>query len=201
MAHSGIGGMSWELNCRSCRARFGATTSTTTCSSNPTPIIGGADAAPITWAKTVRHARAPHAVVLSRQAPLREARRPRRLPRIRLHAMRPPAAVRRRSMIPMPRPPPSRRKSATCAGCSGIAQARGDAEWFRGIRMLLRPLISEGDGHGSRARIRHPAICVIAGHFIHFLTTRGGYAEYVCINCGHPFCFANGRSIKGRPTL
>jgi DNA-directed RNA polymerase subunit RPC12/RpoP len=49
--------------------------------------------------------------------------------------------------------------------------------------------------------IRHPATCVLAGHFIHFLTTRGGYAEYVCINCGHPFCFAYGPPIKARPTL
>ena len=38
--------------------------------------------------------------------------------------------------------------------------------------------------------IRHPAICVISGHFIQFLTRRGSFAEYVCINCGHPFCFA-----------
>ena len=38
--------------------------------------------------------------------------------------------------------------------------------------------------------LRHPAICVVSGHFIHFLTRRGGYAEYVCRNCGHPFCFA-----------
>jgi hypothetical protein len=38
--------------------------------------------------------------------------------------------------------------------------------------------------------IRHPAICVISGHYIHFLTSRGGFAEYVCRNCGHPFCFA-----------
>lgn len=38
--------------------------------------------------------------------------------------------------------------------------------------------------------IRHPAICVVSGHFIHFLTRRGGYVEYVCRNCGHPFCFA-----------
>ena len=38
--------------------------------------------------------------------------------------------------------------------------------------------------------IRHPAICVAAGHWIRFLTTRAGYSEYVCRNCGHPFCFA-----------
>ena len=43
------------------------------------------------------HARSSHAVVLSRQARLREARRSRRLPRIRLHAVRASAAVRRRA--------------------------------------------------------------------------------------------------------
>ncbi len=41
-----------------------------------------------------------------------------------------------------------------------------------------------------RQVIRHPAICVVSGHFIYFLTRRGGFAEYVCRNCGHPFCFA-----------
>jgi hypothetical protein len=40
--------------------------------------------------------------------------------------------------------------------------------------------------------IRHPAICVVSGHFIRYLTSRGGFAEYVCRNCGHPFCFAEG---------
>ena len=40
--------------------------------------------------------------------------------------------------------------------------------------------------------IRHPAVCVVSGHFIHFMAKRGGYAEYVCRNCGHPFCFARG---------
>jgi DNA-directed RNA polymerase subunit RPC12/RpoP len=52
-----------------------------------------------------------------------------------------------------------------------------------------------------RRVIRHPAICVIAGHFIHFLATRGGYAEYVCINCGHPFCFAEGLRAGGPEVL
>ncbi len=38
--------------------------------------------------------------------------------------------------------------------------------------------------------VHHPAICVAAGHWITFLTTRGGYSEYICQHCGHPFCFA-----------
>jgi DNA-directed RNA polymerase subunit RPC12/RpoP len=50
---------------------------------------------------------------------------------------------------------------------------------------------------GRVEKIRHPAICVVSGHFIRFLTRRGGYAEYVCVNCGHPFCFAEGRRSSG----
>ena len=46
-------------------------------------------------------------------------------------------------------------------------------------------------------KIRHPAICVISGHRIRYLTRRGGFAEYVCIDCGHPFCFAYHASHEG----
>ena len=51
------------------------------------------------------------------------------------------------------------------------------------IRMLLRPLIPEGDWTRPvvATRIRHPAICVVAGHFIHFLTKRGGFRR-VCLH-------------------
>jgi hypothetical protein len=49
---------------------------------------------------------------------------------------------------------------------------------------------ADGTAVPPLTKIRHPAICVAAGHFIHFLTKRGGFAEYVCVNCGHPFCFA-----------
>ena len=38
--------------------------------------------------------------------------------------------------------------------------------------------------------IRHPLTCVVAGHFVRFVSSRAGYSEYVCRNCGHPFCFA-----------
>jgi DNA-directed RNA polymerase subunit RPC12/RpoP len=44
---------------------------------------------------------------------------------------------------------------------------------------------------GSRGRIRHPLICFFTAHRIRFLTRRDGYAEYVCGDCGHPFCFAD----------
>jgi DNA-directed RNA polymerase subunit RPC12/RpoP len=39
-------------------------------------------------------------------------------------------------------------------------------------------------------RITHPLVCILAGHFIRFVAHRRGYGEYVCRNCGHPFCFA-----------
>ena len=43
---------------------------------------------------------------------------------------------------------------------------------------------------GSR-KIRHPLICFFRAHRIRFLARRCGYAEYVCTDCGHPFCFAD----------
>ena len=43
----------------------------------------------------------------------------------------------------------------------------------------------------EREVIRHPLVCVALGHFVRHLTSRAGYAEYVCRNCGHPFCFAD----------
>jgi DNA-directed RNA polymerase subunit RPC12/RpoP len=43
----------------------------------------------------------------------------------------------------------------------------------------------------DQRRIRHPLVCFLTAHRIRFLTRRrGGYAEYVCDDCGHPFCFA-----------
>jgi DNA-directed RNA polymerase subunit RPC12/RpoP len=40
------------------------------------------------------------------------------------------------------------------------------------------------------AKVKHPMRCVLAGHWISFLTARAGYAEFLCLHCGHPFCFA-----------
>jgi DNA-directed RNA polymerase subunit RPC12/RpoP len=31
--------------------------------------------------------------------------------------------------------------------------------------------------------------CVVLGHYITINDTRGEWAEYVCLRCGHPFCF------------
>ena len=38
--------------------------------------------------------------------------------------------------------------------------------------------------------IRHPLVCVALGHYVRYVTARGGYHEFMCVNCGHPFCFA-----------
>jgi len=121
--------MSWELNCRNCRARYGGTTSTTACSGNPTPIIGGADAGLITWAKTFP----------SREFAIRcrasSASTPMKNSLIATGATNTSArsaATRcssNRRMIPTPRPPPSRRRSVTCAGSSAIAPGT----WRRGM--------------------------------------------------------------------
>jgi hypothetical protein len=40
------------------------------------------------------------------------------------------------------------------------------------------------------AHITHPAICVVSGHRVQYVASRCGYQEYVCRDCGHPFCFA-----------
>jgi hypothetical protein len=42
-------------------------------------------------------------------------------------------------------------------------------------------------------KIRHPMVCVFFGHYVRFVTSRRSYDEFLCINCGHPFCFAQGR--------
>jgi hypothetical protein len=42
----------------------------------------------------------------------------------------------------------------------------------------------------SLPRVTHPLICVVRGHYVRYVMKRGGYAEYVGRDCGHPFCFA-----------
>jgi hypothetical protein len=39
--------------------------------------------------------------------------------------------------------------------------------------------------------IRHPLACVLLGHYVRYVTSRGGYDEFVCVTCGHPFCFVS----------
>ena len=42
---------------------------------------------------------------------------------------------------------------------------------------------------GGAGTIRHPLVCFLFAHRIVYLTRRAGYAEFVCRDCGHPFCF------------
>ncbi len=42
----------------------------------------------------------------------------------------------------------------------------------------------------GRNVVKHPPICLFAGHFLHFTERRGEYDEYYCRNCGHTFYFA-----------
>jgi len=46
------------------------------------------------------------------------------------------------------------------------------------------------------SRIRHPAACVVAAHWIRYLETRGGYDEYLCGTCGHTFAFVSRRPAR-----
>jgi hypothetical protein len=41
----------------------------------------------------------------------------------------------------------------------------------------------------ARNEIKHPPICLFAGHFLRFTERRGGWDEYLCRNCGHTFYF------------
>jgi hypothetical protein len=42
-----------------------------------------------------------------------------------------------------------------------------------------------------RALLKHPLICLAAGHFVKFVRRRRRYAEFRCRNCGHTFCFVS----------
>jgi len=41
----------------------------------------------------------------------------------------------------------------------------------------------------GRSEVKHPPVCLFAGHFLRFTERRGGYDEYLCRNCGHTFYF------------
>ena len=50
---------------------------------------------------------------------------------------------------------------------------------------------------GALTLIRHPLACVLLGHYVTADVIRGGWAQYVCRRCGHPFYFV--LAEKGRP--
>jgi hypothetical protein len=41
----------------------------------------------------------------------------------------------------------------------------------------------------GRNEVKHPPVCLFAGHFLNFTERRGSYDEYLCRNCGHTFYF------------
>jgi hypothetical protein len=41
----------------------------------------------------------------------------------------------------------------------------------------------------GRDEVKHPPLCLFAGHFLRFTERRGSYDEYLCRNCGHTFYF------------
>ena len=43
----------------------------------------------------------------------------------------------------------------------------------------------------ERREVKHPAVCLFAGHFLRFTERRGDYDEYFCRNCGHTFYFVS----------
>lgn len=48
-------------------------------------------------------------------------------------------------------------------------------------------------------RIRHPPMCVVLGHYVRYVASRAGYEEFVCVNGGHPFCFATTAAAATQP--
>lgn len=46
-------------------------------------------------------------------------------------------------------------------------------------------------GAARLAHIRHPLVCFFQGHRIEWFASRGMLDEYVCRDCGHPFCFTD----------
>ena len=50
---------------------------------------------------------------------------------------------------------------------------------------------------GALTLIRHPPACVLLGHLVTANLIRGGWAQYLCRRCGHPFYFA--LADNGRP--
>jgi len=41
----------------------------------------------------------------------------------------------------------------------------------------------------GRSVVKHPLVCLFAGHYLRFTERRGSYDEYLCRNCGHTFYF------------
>lgn len=48
----------------------------------------------------------------------------------------------------------------------------------------------------DRSFIKHPPVCLFAGHFVSYVTSRANYAEFLCRNCGHTFCFTTNNFLQ-----
>ena len=51
-----------------------------------------------------------------------------------------------------------------------------------------------------RQVVRHPLACVLLGHWVAFVETRGRFSEYACRTCGHPFLFARPGATRQEDT-
>jgi hypothetical protein len=141
--------------------------------------------------------RPPYPVVLSREAQVPATSRSRRMPGIRVCPVRASARV------------PARQQSLL--ECSGVLKKSSVS-----VRLVWasRRGVAKRDGFVEHAchcghsflkseaharRIRHPLMCVVLGHYVRYVTSRGGYDEFVCVNCGHPFCFATTAAAATQP--
>ena len=95
--------------------------------------------------RPIDHARASHAVVLPRQARLREARRSRRLSRIRVHAVRASAAVRGRARSVCGVADVQEESALPLRPLRPPRAPHHDARRIPGVRVLLRSLLPQGD--------------------------------------------------------
>ena len=48
----------------------------------------------------------------------------------------------------------------------------------------------------GKSLVRHPLRCVLLGHWLSFVETRGAFSEYACRACGHPFLFKRTGAIS-----
>lgn len=53
---------------------------------------------------------------------------------------------------------------------------------------------------GSATHVRHTLSCFLGHHTYERLVDRHGYHEYVCVQCGHPLLFAEGRDPYAQTT-
>jgi hypothetical protein len=128
--------------------------------------------------------RPPYPVVLSREAQVPATSRSRRMPGIRVSS----AGIRsctRTTAIPTGMLGSSQKKFGICAACLGIAPWCGEARWVCRTCLSLRAFVPEV----RSACPQDPAPPDVRGirHYVRYVTSRGGYDEFVCVNCGHPF--------------